>query len=373
MKLGLIILSCAVTLTAAAQQQPQQPGNNGQQQQGNLGTVRNERNSTMPQVAAMSAQTQNELVGCIGGSGNNLTLTQIELRRTYQLRGDTSQLQNSAGKLVKVTGKLVLGQQSAFEVQQVTNLEDKCEYEKTAQVSPATGKTGNAGTAFNVTTDANPRATTPGVETEHGAQQNPSDKERPQKYGANSGGAAPLTASQGAPTNPNANPDNPDSAQRIANAAQQSELSDSQSTLGVNAQPNYSNSQNPQANAQAIANQAQQERGHAAAGDAANPKGGQPQAAGGQNGQQLTPGTGPAPVFTGCLTQNGNSYVLTEKASNEKFQIGGDTSKLKDHVNHMVQIVGNKTGTYGPAVGSSGTTQTLFVQAIQDTAPTCQQ
>jgi hypothetical protein len=352
-----------------AQQKPQ--NNSGQQQQGNLGGVRNERNSTMPQVAASTnTQTENELVGCVNGSGNKLTLTQNELRRTYELRGNTGQLQSNVGKLVKVTGKLVLGQQSAFEVNQVTPLHDKCQYEQTGQVSPATGKTGPQHEAMNVTSTQNPRQTTPGVQTERGVEQNPSNPTRPQKYGANAGGSAPLTASQGAPANPNANPDNPESAQRIANAAQQSELSNSQATLGVNAQPNYSNSQNPQANAQATANTAQQERGQAAAGDAANPKGGAQQS--GQNAQQAS-STGSAPVFTGCLTQSGNSYVLTEKSSNEKFKIAGDTSKLKDHVNHMVQIVGNKTGTFGPAVGTSGDYQTLTVQAIQDAAPTCQQ
>ncbi len=373
MRLGFISLACALSLTAFAQQQPQN-GNGAQQGQGSLGTVRNDRNGTMPQVAATSnTSNQNELVGCISGSGSNLVLTQNELRRTYQLRGNTGQLQNSVGKLVKLSGRLVLGQQSAFEVQQVTPLADKCEYEKTGQVSPATGKTGNEGTAFNDTTDANPRQSTPGVETEHGVEQNPSTKERPQMYGANNGGSAPLTASQGAPRNPNANPDNPDSAQKIANAAQESELS-SRAVLGVDAQPNYSSSTNPQANAQQISNQAQQERGKAAAaGDAANPKGGERQAMGGQSSDQLRPGTGEAPVFTGCLTQSGKDYFLTEKASNEKFKIAGDTSKLKDHVNHMVQIVGGKAGTYGPAVGASGDTLTLFVKAIQDAAPTCQQ
>lgn len=369
MRLGLIILACLLTLTVAAQQQQ-----NGEQQ-GSLGTVRNERNSTMPQAATTAnGPTQNELVGCVGGSGSNLTLTQSELRRTYQLRGNTGQLQNSAGKMVKVTGKLILGQQSAFEVQQVTPLEDKCQYEQNGAAYPATGKTGANHDALNVTSTNSSRQTTPGAQTEAGVKQNPSTNERPQQYGANSGGSAPLTASQGAPTDSSANPVNADNAQRIANAAQQSELSNSKATLGVNAQPNYSNAKNPQANAQAIANQAQQERGQAAAGDAGNPKGGERQAAGaGQNAQQLTPGTGGAPVFTGCLTQSGNSYFLNEKSSNEKFRIAGDTSKLKEHVNHMVQIVGNKTGTHGSAVGTSGDTQTLYVQAIEDSAPTCRQ
>lgn len=366
MRLGLISLACVLSIGAWAQQQPQN-GNGNQQGQGNLGAVRNDRNGTMPQVAAMGqTDNQNELVGCISGSGQNLTLTQNELRRTYQLKGNTAQLQNNVGKLVKVTGRLDLGQQSAFNVQQVTTLADKCQYEQTGAASPATGKTGEEGTQFNVTTTRNPRESTPGVETQHGVQQNPSIKERPQKYGANSGGGPQMTASQGAPVPPNANPDNPDNAQKIANAAQQAELSNSQAVLGVNAQPNYSNSQNPQANAQAVANTAQQDRGQTAAGDATNPKGGAQQP--GQNAQAQ----GTAPVFTGCLTQSGKDFWLAEKSSNERFKIAGDTSKLKDHVNHMVQIIGNKTGTFGPAVGASGDTQTIQLQAVQDTAPTCQ-
>ena len=348
-------------------QKPQSPAAG---QQGSLGTVRNDRNSTEPQVAPI-AQTrdQNELVGCISGTGQKLVLTQPQLRRTYEMRGNTGLLQNSVGKMVKVTGRLVLGQISAFEVQQVEPIQDKCQYEQSAATLPATGKTGNAGKALDVTTTATVEQTTPGVQTERGEQQNPTKKES-KKTGARPNAAEAPTASQGAPMNASANGQNPDNAQRVANAAQRAEIGHGQPTLGVKAQPNYSNAGKPDANAQAVAEQAQQDRGRASGSEKVLQGGGQ-QANAGRTTPQTAQSNGTAPVFTGCLAQIGKDVWLTEQGSSERFRVAGDASNLKDHLNHTVQIVGNKTGTNGPAIGASGNTATIHVQAIQDIAPTC--
>jgi hypothetical protein len=313
-----------------------------------------------PPVKQSGQQSQNDLVGCLSQQGPNMVLMQPRQRRWYRLNGDQAQLQKNVGKLVKLSGELVLGQTSAFNVRQVQVLQEKCALEATSSALPATGKTGMRGDAEPVTTTATAERTTPGDQTARGIAQNPA------KAGHGTTLPPRPTASQGAPQNPNV--ENPAEAQRIANAAQQAELSN-QSQLGVNAQPNYSNANNPQANAQAVANTAQQERGQASGSDQVF-KGGEKQAPAAQNSKSAQNAQGSAPVVTGCLSQDGNQFWVAEQ-NGERLRVEGDAAKLKDHVNHKVQIVGNKTGTYGPAVGTSGNTETFHVQAIQDISPTC--
>jgi len=164
---------------------------------------------------AQSAK-QNELVGCLSQQGTKLVLMQPRQRRWYQLRGDQAQLQKNVGKMVRITGQLVLGQTSAFQVRGVQAIQDKCEMEATTSALPATGKTGARGDAETVTSTASVEQTTPGVQTERGVAENPS------KGGQGTNPPARPTASQGAPPNPNV--ENPAEAQKIANAAQQAEL-----------------------------------------------------------------------------------------------------------------------------------------------------
>ncbi len=354
--LPVVLTLCALGWAQQPQPQRQSAG------QSRLGTMRDDRKATVPQSTTQTASNaQNELVGCVSQHGNKYVLMQPRERRWYELRGDQSQLQSNVGKMVKVTGQLVLGQTSAFNVRQLQPVQDKCEYEASNKPLPATGKTGAQGKAETVTSTATVEQVTPGVETQRGIAQDPG------KGGHNPARVAHPTASQAAPPNPNVQ--NPADAQRIANAAQQSELSN-QTQLGVNAQPNYSNSTNPQANAQAVANTARQERGQAAASDQVF-KGGEKQAPAGQK-PPANQNSGDSPVLTGCLAQEGNQFWLTQQGTGTKLRVEGDASKLKDHLNHTVQIVASKTGTYGPAVGTSGDTETWHVQAIQDVSPTCQ-
>lgn len=359
--LPFLALSVAVWAQQSGSTQPKSAPGSTRSQSG-AGSVSDTRNATMPQSGEQGPQrSQNQLVGCLSQQGPNLVLMQPRQRRWYRLRGNEAQLKNDVGKMVKVSGRLVLGQTSAFDVRQVQVVQDKCELEATRSALPATGKTGQSGTAETVTSTGSVEQTTPGVQTERGVAQNPA------KGGHGTTAPPSPTASQAAPPNPNV--ENPDEARRIANAAQQSELSSS-TQLGVNAQPNYSNANNPQANAQAVANTAQQERGQASASDQVF-KGGEKQAPAGQtaqNSQNAQPGK---EIISGCLTQDGKQFWLSQQGSG-RLRLEGDASKLQDHVNHMVQLVGDKTGTYGPAVGTSGNFEGFRVQAVQDVAPTCQ-
>lgn len=355
----VVFMALALSALAFGQQtKPKpQPGSGGQDA---LGTVQDNRKATLPQTSQPTTKKPaNELVGCVSQHGDKYVLMQPRERRWYELKGDQAQLQSNLGKLVKVSGKLELGTTSAFDVQQVQKVQDKCEFESATTPLPATGKAGVQGKAETVTSTATVEQVTPGVQTQRGISQDPA------KGGHNPATSPHATASQAAPPNPNV--ENPEEAQRIANAAQQAELG-SQAQLGVTAQPNYSNANNPQANSQAVANTAQQERGQASGSDQVF-KGGEKQAPAGQNTRaNQAAGT---PVLTGCLSQEGTQYWLAEQAGN-RVRVSGDDAKLKDHVNHTVQIVGRQARSQQASVGAFGPETMVQVQAIQDVAPTCQ-
>ena len=358
MKLRVTPAVLALCVFAYAQQpKPQPKGSNSSQS--SLGTVRDNRNATIPANPEAVGSSQNELVGCVSQQGNKFVLMQPRERRWYELRGDQAQLQNNVGKIVKVSGQLILGQKSAFNVRQLQTVQDKCEYESSSTPLPATGKAGVQGKAETVTSTATVEQATPGVQTQRGVSQDPG------KGGHNPGHVAHPTASQAAPPNPNI--ENPDEAQRIANAAQQSELSN-QSQLGVTAQPNYSNANSPQANAQAVANTAQQERGQAS-GSQQVFKGGEKQAPGGKNAQG-NQNSGGTPILTGCLSHDGAQYWLAQQ-SGSRVRLVGDEANLKEHVDHTVQVVAKNTNGETASV-SAGGESAVQVRAIQDVAPTCQ-
>lgn len=357
-RLVVVLLSlCAISIGQQGNPKPQGKAAN----QGNLGTAGNGRNSTMPQTTPSAASTaQNELVGCVSQQGSKFVLMQPRERRWYELRGNQAQLQNNVGKIVKVTGRLILGQLSAFNVRQVNTIQDKCEYEASHTPLPATGKTGVKGKAETVTSTATVEQVTPGVQTQRGISQNPG------KGGHNPARVTHSTASQAAPPNPNVQ--NPDEAQRIANAAQQAELSN-QAELGVTAQPNYSNANNPQSNAQAVANTAQQERGQASGSDQVF-KSGEKQAPVGQNAQANRNSVG-AQILTGCLSQEATGFWLAEQGAS-RVRLTGDEAKLKEHLNHTVQVVAKQPEGQATSLGASDGESAMYVQAIQDVAPTCQ-
>lgn len=350
------VISVVLALSAVTLGQTQTKRKPGAAGQTSLGSVQDNRKATIPKSSQPSTKSQNELVGCVSQQGNRYVLMQPREGRWYQLRGDQSQLQGNVGKLVKVTGKLELGKTSAFDVQKMDKVQDKCELEAPPVPSPATGKAGVQGKAETVTSTATAEQVTPGVQTQTGISQNPA------KGGQTPATPVHPTESQAAPPNPNVQ--NPEEAQRIANAAKQAELSN-QAQLGVNAQPNYSNANNPQANAQAVANAAQQERGQASGSEQVF-KGGEKQAPSGQTNQN--PG---APILTGCLSQDGAQFWLAEQGGN-RVRLAGDDAKLNEHVNHMVQVVGKRIENQSPSVSGIGEGTAVQVQAIQDVSPTCQ-
>lgn len=360
--LGAVVVGIALSVTAWAQT-PQASKSVNKPQPAAADTVKNDRLATMPTVGVSATfnPNQNELVGCVINNGNQLALYQEELRRTYQLRGNDAAARDHVGHLVQITGRLVVGTPAAFEVQQVQEIQPKCNYAQTSLWEPATGKTGAEGKALNVTSTSTVGQPTPGVETEAGLQQNPSMKSGTFNRVTIRNGAIIHTASEGAPPDPRE--ENPQEAERIANSATRSELNNQQQ-LGVNAQPNYTAEANPQQTQQFTANEAQQERGQAA-GSAQVLRGG----AQGANATLAGQGqeSGSAPVFIGCIEQHDNQTVLVESNSGEMFRIDAQGRDLGQFLHHQVRIAGNLTGTYGPAIGTSGNSATVHVESITAT------
>jgi hypothetical protein len=348
--------------TAAWAQSPQtsKPQAANKSQQATAGPLRNDRLATMPNVgvSANLNPNQNEMVGCVVNDGKHLLLDQEEMRRSYQLRGNDAQLRNSIGHLVQVTGRLVVGTTPAFEVQQVQDIQPTCNYAQSSSANPATGKAGNEGRAFNVTTTGTVGQPTPGVETEAGAKQNPSLNEHVQNFGAYRNGRPGYSASQGAPPDPRM--ENPMEAERIANSATRSELNN-QRQLGVDAQPNYSSESNPQQTQQFTAGEAQQQRGQAS-GSTQVLRGGAAAGNATEAAENQAPGT--APIFLGCIEQHDNHPTLVESGSNQEFQIDARGRDLNQFANRQVRIAGNLTGTYGPAIGTEGNTAIVHVESI---------
>jgi hypothetical protein len=77
----------------------------------------------------------------------------------------------------------------------------------------------------------------------------------------------------------------------------------------------------------------------------------------------------------GCLQGSDGNYTLTDK-SGTTYQLQGDTSKLKAHVGHEVQITGSTSGTSATssAMGTQagGTQQPILtVQSMKHVSKTC--
>ncbi|MGH9642358.1 MAG: hypothetical protein ACRD3Q_08015 [Terriglobales bacterium] len=374
-----VALAVSVAAFAQAPQKanPPKPANSAQNaggpqaannQQANAGAVRNDRTATMPRVGVSASfnPNQNELVGCVVTEGKNLYLDQEEVRRSYQLRGNSGQLQANVGQLVQVTGRLVVGTPPAFEVQQVQVIQPKCNYAQTSFVRPVTGGTGTEGTAFNVSSTASLGQPTPGVETEPGVKQNPSMAEGVANFGANRNTRPTYSESQGAPPDPRM--ENPQEAERIANSATRSELNNS-SQLGVNAQPNYAGESNPQQTQQFTANEAQQQRGQATGSTQVLRGGGQNANTSATANEEAGPGN--SPVFTGCIEQRNNKLVLVESATNQMFEVDAQGRNVGSFVNQQVRIVGNYTGIYGPAIGTAGNSAVVHVESINAAPGSC--
>lgn len=366
-RLSLVGIACVLSIASWAQTQQQgaaaraaTPAPNAANQGQQAGTVRNDRNATMPRVGVSAVtNTASELVGCIAKNDQAFVLTQPVLSRSYQLRGNQGLLNENAGRLVRVSGRLLFGTPASFDVQQVQVIQPKCDYAQTAFVLPATGGTGAEGVALNVTSTATEGRATPGVETQAGMKQNASLRQSVQSFGAYTAPLAQRTESQGAPPDPRY--ENPAEAERIANAASRSEMQNGRQ-LGVNAEPNYSAESNPQQTEQLTANEAQQFRGQATDSTRVLQGGGAP--ANSPNGAQES-AIETAPVFSGCITQHDNKLVLLETATHQQYTIDAAGNNLGHFVNQQVRMVGNITGTYGSAVGTDGNNATVHVISVR--------
>jgi len=95
---------------------------------------------------------------------------------------------------------------------------------------------------------------------------------------------------------------------------------------------------------------------------------------------QNTSSTGGTMKVTGCVSGSDGNYSLIDN-SGKTWQLAGDTSRLKDHVGHTVQIRGTSSeaaGTAGGSATSSGSTtastsnmQTLNVTSLKMISSSC--
>jgi len=97
------------------------------------------------------------------------------------------------------------------------------------------------------------------------------------------------------------------------------------------------------------------------------------------NASQTDSGSGT--TVQGCLQGSSGSFTLTDK-SGTTYQLGGDTSKLTEHVGHEVQIKGMTSPSAPSAAGSSssnpsgssaagGSQSTLTVKEVKHMSKTC--
>src|SRR5215472_10294763 len=102
-----------------------------------------------------------------------------------------------------------------------------------------------------------------------------------------------------------------------------------------------------------------------------------------QSSSSQTAGAAGSPtIVQGCLSGSAGSYTLTAD-NGTTYTLSGDTSGLKDHVGHEVQITGKTSGSSASstssassastgAAGAAGAAgQTLEVQSMKHISPTC--
>ncbi len=359
-----------------------------------LGGVGSEnRGATEPRIGyAAQNQSREEMIGCVSGSRNDLLLNQQQQRRTYRLKGNTGQLPSDLGKLVKVTGHMVPGtgpavsgaqeQAPIFQVSGVQVLESSCTYQSPPGVGPlpATGKTGNSGEAFNVTTTESAGRVTPGNETQAGRAQEPGEQ-----TGLTAGGvpqAQNRTAAQGAPNTAEQTAQNPDDAMKYRNAATESELSNPQQQLGVNAQPsNVGVQQQAQRESSQQTNRAAQEG--QTYGTNRNTRNGtelpgasqqlnMPEHARTKREGQAAEHHQTEATLVGCLTGSGHDFFLREQTTGTQYRLNATREDVKDHVNHLVELSGKPGNRTGAENSVAEKNQPVFdVTGVQDLAPTC--
>ncbi len=184
-------------------------------------------------VGPAVAQQDSRMDGCLARQGDQYVLLQGPPRTTYLLRGNSEQLKQHMGELVRVSGRLQVARGSAaFIVTSLDRLASHCwrQIPPGSATDAITGKTGPQGVSIPVTTTGTVGETTPGVQTGAGIAQQPGIHTLP---------ATPPPISQ---QKPGAPPDwemvgqTPEEANRNAEASSRA-LIEPGATLGVTSPP----------------------------------------------------------------------------------------------------------------------------------------
>ena len=72
----------------------------------------------------------------------------------------------------------------------------------------------------------------------------------------------------------------------------------------------------------------------------------------------------------GCVGGSAGAYTLTD-ASGKTYQLGGETSKLGEHVGHSVQIWGTQEPSTAGAATSASAQSTITVKKVKMLAASC--
>jgi hypothetical protein len=72
----------------------------------------------------------------------------------------------------------------------------------------------------------------------------------------------------------------------------------------------------------------------------------------------------------GCIGGSAGAYTLTD-ASGKTYQLGGDTSKLAEHVGHSVQVTGTQEPSTAGAAASASAQSTITVKKVKMLASSC--
>jgi len=185
-------------------------------------------------------------------------------------------------------------------------------------------------------------------------------------------GKTSAQAGAGAPPAPEQAAQNSSDAERIASSAQRPEVNNSQHQLGVNAQPNYSRSaqqQTAKATQPLTANEQHPNDRTELPGASQHINGGER-----QREQQARKQHQAQPTLVGCLVSSGlkPEYFLKEQTSGTRYRLDATADQLKDHVNHLVEVVGTPANREGKSNSVAANSEAVFnVTGVQDLAPTC--
>ena len=331
-----------------------------------LGSVGEGQSGTEPKVG-YSPSVGNALEGCLSGGPGNFMLSQPKLSRRYKVEGDSNQLQQQVGREVQLTGYLQPGAGSVFHADNVQRLAAACNYQSGQMPEAVGGKQGSTGDNVPVTSTGSVGATTPGYQTQAGEAQQPGAA-----AGLNAGGATPPhqnTEKQGAPIPNEQIGQDRASAERIDNAAHMGEVGGYRSgNYGLNGNaPNYSQAQGaPPATQSGSANNAP-----GSAADSTQDQKGQ----GSEGGMAPTHDQKPnRATLTGCLEgkKGGHEFTLATQ-DGRRIRLHATREDFKDHLNHLVQVVGEMgpTSQKHKAVAGRGGNEVFTVDGINDLAPTC--